>query len=294
LSYHQEQNHAESTVRFYRKELQLFLSFLGTEGHSMRVGDLSAWDVRRYIKHLLDAGRSPRTRRTRLQAIKTFLEWCTDWEYLQQNPATRIKLPRSEPAAKPLPSSEDFLALLDFCPLDCLVNARRAAMLWLLASTGMRRQELYELQLVDLSFGEYGFIEIRKGKAGKYRISAFLDSEEAPVQQAMEAYLSYRRDDLPWLWVTAYGRRLSYDGIGQDQERLAELAGVRDRLVDICHGWRRYCAVQAAEQDLDPSHVLTNLGWSSYAMFNHYTRSRLLERRRAVQAFQKFNPAQGR
>ena len=114
------------------------------------------------------------------------------------------------------------------------------------------------------------------------------------MQQALEAYLSFRKDDLPWLWVTKYGKRLAYDGIGQDMERLAEAAGIKGEIVDICHGWRRYCAVQSQEQGMDPTFILTNMGWTSYTMFNHYTRSRLEERKRAIRAFQNFAPGRNR
>ena len=111
-------------------------------------------------------------------------------------------------------------------PQTTLVGTRRTAMLWLFLTSGARKREISNLQLEDLHWDLNTMRVLGKGQIER----------EAPfVQQSQLAVLKYmrhRQDELPWLWVRgARGpqvvQRLSYDGLGEDMDRLRDPPTVR-------------------------------------------------------------------
>jgi site-specific recombinase XerD len=293
---HTSENHTWQTIRFYRKELRLFFSFLQQRGHSLDIQDLSPLDVMSHLKDLTDRGRKPRTRRSRLQAIKSFLKWAYEWEFIpeaQYLRVKRIKPPKLPREYKPFPPETAFRAMLDLCPLDTFLGARRAAVLWVLATTGIRHEELTGLQLQDVHFGEMGYLRVM-GKGQKVRTVFLPRSPGAPVQQTLLRYLQHRRnrfDHTPAdCWVTEEGKSFGYWGISQDLSRLAQRAGVKGQVVGICHAWRRGAARDALRHQIPKPYILQHMGWSTPTMLDHYTEAMELEEGEALCAFQGVKP----
>ena len=293
---HTSENHTPKTLRFYRSELRLFFQFLEERGHSMEMADVGPLDVMAHLKDLDDRGRKPRTRRSRLQAIKSFFHWAYDWEYIPEahyNRVKRIKPPKLPREYKPFPPESAFFAMLEMCYLDTFTGSRRAAILWMLATTGIRKIELTGLELKDVHFGEVGYIRVM-GKGQKERTVALPRSEQAPAQQILLRYLQQRRkrftENLPNLWLTEEGEPFKYSGIGRDLLRLAHRAGVKDEIVGICHAWRRGAAKDAVKHGVEKPYILQKFGWSTPTMLDHYTEAMQLEEGESLRAFQGVTP----
>ena len=148
--------------------------------------------------------------------------WATEWEIVSGNPAGRIKPPRVPKTRKPFLKPEAFTRLVDLCPLNTMLGARRQAMLWMLATTGVRRRELTLLQLGDLDW-KRGQVRVLHGKGQKERQVPFALEAQRPILQ----YIRRRWDDLTCLWVTEEGKPLSYKGVKQDLERLFRRADLK-------------------------------------------------------------------
>ena len=97
-----------------------------------------------------ERGLKPRTICTRWQAITTWLNWCEEWELIESSSAAQIKAPKVPKTRKPFITEEQFSALLDLCPLNTFSGARRQAMLWMMTTTGIRRNEMWMLEKKDL------------------------------------------------------------------------------------------------------------------------------------------------
>ena len=285
LQYHSIEGSTEATLRFYREQVGAFLKYLAAQGHSMELQDVTLFDVVGYLQEGKDRGLSPTTIHTKRKAIHAWFNWMVNWEVATSNPVSRIAPPKLPKVRKPFLAEAHFHQLLDLCPLGTLVGSRRAAMLWLLATTGMRRRELLMLTVDDLDW-ERGIIKVVYGKGQKERNVPFLRE----VQRPMMWYLQHRSDPLPNLWVTERGMPLGYRGVSQDLERLFERAGVQVK--DHCHIFRRTFAAHAVRNGVPRQYTQAVAGWSSPHMLDRYTAAMEAEEG-AIEAFKAFKPFGG-
>ena len=254
LRYHRIEGSTQATLKFYGKELGLFLRWLDSQG-CKQIGEVTRLQILECLSDMKDRGLAPRSVRTRWQAITTWLKWCVAWEFIEVSPGTQIKAPKVPKIRKPFLSKEQFQALLDLCPLNTLLGARRQSMMWLMASSGIRRREMSLLELVDIDWDRES-IRVIHGKGQKERQIPF----DRQCQRVMFRYLQQRNDSLGCLWVTQEGIRLTYDGIGQDIRRLMQRAGIEVK--DCCHIFRRTRAAILVREGVPRPYICETMGWS--------------------------------
>ena len=283
LQYHRIEGHTQATVKFYAKEVGIFLKDLEkTDPDYQTLTDLSSLHVLQHLGSMRERGLKDRTIRTRWQAITTWLNWCVEWGLIEESPAAKIKGPKVPKTRKPFLTEEQFASLLDLCPLNTFAGARRQSMLWMMATTGIRRNEMWMLKKVDLDW-DNSVIRVVYGKGQKERQIPF----DRRCQRAMLRYIEQRWDSQEWLWVTEEGIRLGYDGIWQDLNRLAERAEIE--LKDTCHIFRRTFAANAVKQRIPRQYVLAIAGWSTPQMLDLYVAAMEAEEE-AIEAFREFKP----
>ena len=134
LRYHRIEGSTEATVKFYAKELRLFLD--GLDPGCQTLVDLTSLHVLEHLGSMKERGLKPRSIRTRWQAITTWLNWCADWKLIDSSPAAQIKAPKVPKTRKPFLTVNQFASLIDLSPLNTFTGARRQAMLWMMVSTG--------------------------------------------------------------------------------------------------------------------------------------------------------------
>lgn len=122
---------------------------------------------------------APQTRRGYRASLKQFFDWAIATGRRKDNPTLNlpaVKLPRT----KPRPAPEDVVRAGMFGHVD----ARVPLMVWILASTGLRRAELAALHSDNLEFDTDGPQLRVKGKGGHVRI--------IPISDDLAAVLSDR------------------------------------------------------------------------------------------------------
>ena len=280
LRYHRIEGSTQATVKFYAKELRLFLQNLKSIDEPCEaLSDLSSQHVLHHLGSMRERGLKPRSIRTRWQAITTWLNWCVEWGLIGSSPAVHIKVPKTR---KPFLTEEQFTSLINLCPLNTFAGARRQSMIWMMATTGIRRNEMRMLKKKDLDW-DAPMIRVIHGKGQKERQVPF----DRRCQRTMLRYIQQRGDLLDWLWITEEGTRLGYDGIWQDLNRLAERAEVT--LQDTCHIFRRTFAADAVRQHIPRPYVQAVAGWSTPHMLDIYVAAMEAEKE-AIDAFKEFKP----
>ena len=282
LQYHSIEGSTEDTLKHKRKEIGPFLRQLDEQGHSMLPSDVTLFDVVAHLEAMKLRGLAASSIHTRRRALHAWFAWMVDWEMVSINPVSKVKSPRLPRIRKPFLSESDFNRLLDLCPLTTLLGSRRASILWLLATTGMRRRELLMLKQEDVDW-ERGEVRIVHGKGQKERNVPFLREAQRPMLR----YLNNRRDSNPCLWVTEEGRPLSYVGLGTDVKRLFERAAIPVK--DPMHIFRRTFAARAVRQGIPRQYTQAIAGWSSPQMLDRYTAAMEAEEG-AIEAFKGFKP----
>jgi len=144
LRYLRVEGCTQATLRNKKHQLDPFLKWLESQGHSMEALDLGMFDVLGHLEYMkVSRGNSPNTIHTRHRGLRSWCQWMTDWEIIPSNPVAKIKPPKLPKIRKGFMEEPDFLHLLSICPQNTFYGARRAAMFQVLATTGMRRNELW-------------------------------------------------------------------------------------------------------------------------------------------------------
>ena len=280
LWHHRVEGHTEDTVKFYGKELRLFLRDLDPSCEFLY--GLSPLDVLTHLGSMRERGLKPRTICSRWQVITTWLNWCVENGPIESSPAANIKRPKVPKTRRPFLTEQQFDLLLTECPIDTLAGARRRAMIWMMATTGIRRREMWSMRIEDMDWDK-SLIPVVYGKGQKERQIPF----DRRCQEPMLKYLRHRKDSLNWLWVTEAGNRLAYDSIWQDLNGAAERAGIK--LQDTCHFFRRTFAAHAVKQNIPRPYVQGVAGWSTPHMLDLYVAA-IEGEAEAIEAFRKFKP----
>ena len=152
--------------------------------------------------------------------IKRFFNWLIEEGVLEKSPMTQMKPPKiPNKIVKPF-TMEQISQLLAECDGRVFLKARNKAIILMLLDTGLRRQELANIQLNDIDFDR----EIIKvmGKGAKERVVRV----GKRTQKSLLVYLLMRNDSYPCLWVNEERRPLTTDGIFQAIQELGKQAGL--------------------------------------------------------------------
>jgi site-specific recombinase XerD len=254
------------TIKSYREKLGYLLAFLG----DVDVGDISTSDLRGYMAHMYDRGLSPFTISTRGGAMRRLFNWLEAEELIDNNPASKVEIPkprRQEPKGL---SSDDVLALLTACAGDEPMELRDRAAICLLFDSGARAGGICSLRVdkLDLDRG----LALATEKGGKVRHLMFGPA----TAEALRAWLDVRPEGNKAVFVALGGRQpgrpMSPDSLWQMVQRRAKQAGIEGPV--SVHGFRHSFAREylmsggdlgALAQTLGHSDVRTTVDY--YAVF---------------------------
>lgn len=153
---------------------------------------------------LRDQGYSDGTRANRLSAVRSFYEWLDEQDVpYRKNPAKfKSGRPKANPLATPALSAEQVVALLDAADTD---TPRTAAIVWTLATTGLRVAELLAADIEDLGQDQGHTVLHVMGKGRRRRAALLIPA----AHQRITAYLATRTDvdRLPAMSLGARPRR---------------------------------------------------------------------------------------
>jgi integrase/recombinase XerD len=161
---------------------------------------------------------SKRTRNRSLAAIKSLYNWLWENHQLENNPAERIRLERltdNEKKTEPL-DERVAINLLSIIKTNTMTGIREYAMIDLFLGTGIRRDELANLDIQDvyISPTRSSTIIVRKGKGDKARTIPLARAQKESLTKWLEVLEDYARDiksDAPF--ITRLGTRPTGESI---------------------------------------------------------------------------------
>lgn len=213
---------------------------------------------------------SPATRARYLSNIKQFFKWLTQENYLLYNPASELILPKATVSLPVVLTEEEIEKLLQQPDINTSYGLRDRAILELFYSVGLRRTELCNLQVADLSLSRQTLF-IREGKGGKDRL--------LPVGKRailwLTRYLNQVRQALllnvnePTLFLNDYGEAFRDTKLGDKVKRYLLNAGID--VPGSCHLLRHAMATHMLENGAELRFIQAMLGHSDYRATQVYT-----------------------
>lgn len=265
------------TIQWHRGALAKFESYCAANGIA-QTARVDARTLRHYLKSLEAAGHNAGGISNLYRSVRAFLHWYANEVDLYELHATLRKIrPPTVPdePLEPLPL-DHFRALVAQCEPRTFTGERDRAILYVLLDTGIRHQELTDLQLEDVNASE-GSLHIRKGKGGKGR-NVFVG---AKGKRILISYLRWRKQPMSAtssrhipplggakaLWISDEGEPLTKAGIRQIIARLARAAGIKEPGM---HMFRRAFALNSLRNGMDMITLQRLMGHSSLAIIHRY------------------------
>lgn len=228
-----------ATMQYYRHTQSHFRKFIGEIGVEIVPG-ISTTHLRAFLLSLEERGLAPGSVHAHGRALKALFNWASAEELIDRNPAKRLALPSLPKERQPTVTSDRLRQLL-VAAKGTEQPLRDSAIILTLFDTGIRLQELTDLNQEDLLF-ERGLLRVM-GKGSKERF--------VPIGiKAMQAVTTYiRRERKPShpgvrsAFLSRLGMKLTKSGVGI---RLAKLGKVRGITRQDCapHAFRRGFAVE--------------------------------------------------
>jgi integrase/recombinase XerD len=257
---------SSATVSTYRDGILGFLRWADEAGVP---AVLDKPTVGTFVVSLLDSGRSASTASIRLQALKRFSAWAVDEGELDEDRLVGIKRPRLDSPVVEMITDDEVRRLIKACSGNTFVDRRDAALVRLLAETGLRASEVINLTVgdVDLATGQ---AIIRNGKGGKGRVVAFGPETALALDRYMRLRRSHRLASTPALFLGDRGKAFSYSGLYSALVRRAEAAGI---VGFHPHRLRHGFASRWLRNGGSEGGLMSAAGWRNRNMIDRYSAS---------------------
>jgi len=288
------------TVLSYRDTFKLLLEFACREGGKsvteLVLADLTPELVHRFLRHLEeDRHNGIVTRNLRLAAIHSFFRFLAtvDPRHLTQSHMI-IAVPfkrRPHRVAQYLERDE---VQEVFRQIDCrtLLGQRDDALLRMLYNTGMRAQELVDLNMRHVRFSR-PFTVLIFGKGRKERVCPLWHETVASVKSYLQTR-SVRFTDAVPLFLNTDGNRLTRYGVRYIvAHRISQAAQRCPTLLSRSitpHTWRHTTAMHLLQSNVDLAMIRSWLGHASIETTNTYVEIDLEMKRKTLASAEKVLP----
>lgn len=285
------------TVLAYRDTWKLLLQF-ASRHHRMSCArltleDLKADTIRRFLDYLeRERHNAAPTRNNRLAAIHSFFQFVAQMDPRCLAQCQAILAVPFKRHAQPVPEYLERQEVLKiFAEINCRtpLGQRDDALLRLLYNTGMRAQELVDLDVNHLRFPRPCHVRIL-GKGRKERTCPLWTETVHAIKTYLAARAVHSDEAVP-LFVNTAGNRLSRFGLRHIiTHRVAEAAKVCPSLFTrkvTPHTWRHTTAMHLLQSNVDLNMIRSWLGHASIETTNTYVEIDLEMKRKTLRSAEK-------
>ena len=266
-----EKKYSPHTVTAYLKDLEDFNGFASAEFQYAEIVGVNYSVVRSWIVSLVDSGISNRTVNRKISSLKTYYKFLLKTGQIEINPLAKHKaLKTSKKIQVPFSEKEIGNVMEMFGEENDFEGLRNRLIVELFYSTGIRRAELINIKVTDVSFAQKTLKVL--GKRNKERIVPILPT----VLQSINDYLQQRSElgsikDTDALFLTQKGVKiyetLVYRIINSYFSKASE------KVKKSPHILRHSFATHLLNEGADINSVKELLGHSSLASTQVYTQN---------------------
>ncbi len=270
-----EKKYSPHTVTAYLKDLEDFQKFASEEYQYTGILDVNYSIVRSWIVLLVDSGISNRTVNRKISSLKTYYKFLLKTSQIEINPLAKHKaLKTSKKIQVPFSEMEIENVMEMLQTENTFEGLRDRLTVELFYSTGIRRAELINVKLNDISFAQKTIKVL--GKRNKERIIPLLPA----VLDTIRVYLPFREQlenikDVHYLFLTQKGVKvyetLVYRIINSYFSKTSE------KVKKSPHILRHSFATHLLNEGADINAVKELLGHSSLASTQVYTQNSIVK-----------------
>jgi integrase/recombinase XerC len=283
-----EKKYADNTVLAYRKDIEVFQSFLEKEYGVSELKTVHYNQIRCWITILVDQGLSNRSVNRKISSLNSYYKFLIKTAQLKTSPLAKHKALKIQKKLHIPFSENEIAAVLNTDPRGHFEATRNSLIIELLYSTGMRRTELIQLKLRDIDFDQHQIKVL--GKRNKERYIPLLKS----VQKSLKTYINLRDQleiikDKDILFLTQNGVKLYGTLVYRIVKNYFE--AVSSKVKKSPHILRHSFATHLLNNGADLNAVKELLGHSSLAATQVYTHNNISELKKV---YAKSHPRQSK
>ena len=203
-----EKNYSKHTLIAYHKDLEGFREFASLEFDFSEINNVSYAIIRSWIVKLVDDGVSNSTINRKISSLRTYYKFLLKIGDIDASPLAKHKVLKTAKILQVPFSEKEIENVLEILKEEnSFVGLRNKLIVELFYSTGMRRAELINLKLNDISDSQKTIKVL--GKRNKERLIPLLPS----ALNTIASYLDYRKSlssikDVHYLLLTKKGAKI--------------------------------------------------------------------------------------
>ena len=276
LSHIEVRHYSPRTVSGFRDSLGLFVVWCEARGVT-RPAEVTRPVLEAYQRHLFWRRKtdgmplSNQTQYGRLVPIRGLFRFLVKQNRILANPASDLELPKvDQRLPKAVLTIGEAETVLNVPDITLSFGVRDRAILEVLYSTGIRRQELIGLTVWDLD-NERGLLTVRKGKGRKDRVIPIGERATGWVARYSVEVRPHLvvEPDTGILFLTGQGLDFTPDHLSGMVTRYVDKAGIGKR--GSCHLFRHTMATLMLEGGADLRYIQAMLGHADISTTTIYT-----------------------
>lgn len=162
----QIRGNSKNTVVYYSRCLGFFADFIDNSNYS--INKLTVADCKQYYFYLTQKDITTTSVQTYIRALRSFLSWCYDENYITDNISERFKLPKAQRKTIDVLTDTEIQRLFACFSSFSFLDIRNYCIVALMLDSGLRLNEVVTLESGNVHIAE-GYI-IVNGKGNKQRI----------------------------------------------------------------------------------------------------------------------------
>ena len=277
--YERMKGKALNTLKRYREDLKIFFDFLNNKGITSieQVTKRTLLDYYHYLltyKGVRQKGISSSTTACLLLSVKVFFKFLARFDYIPKDPTHDIEPIKGERhLPKDYMDEKEMLRVLDKPDIKDTLGLRDKAILEVLYSTGIRKNELCQLNLNDIDYHE-GMLRVNHPKGGSnyQRVVPIGDIALGYIRRYLEkARLRLENGhETQALFLSYKGNRISKDAPLAITKKYSFKAGIKKNIT--VHSFRISCATLMLKNKAGLRYVQEQLGHRRITSTQIYTR----------------------
>lgn len=255
-----------NTLQSYKRDIEQYFTYL-QEINLQNITNTNKTTVIAYLMYMQKKGRATSTISRNLASIRSFYQYITKNNILDNDPTTELESPKVEKKLPQILSTEEVELLLEQPQCIDLKGYRDKAMLELLYATGIRVSELIQLNLQDINL-EMSFIKCNKGS--RERMIPIGSIAVAAVKEYLGKSRPFliQKGDEKALFVNINGGRLTRQGFWKIIKQYKNQAKINKDITP--HTLRHSFAAHLLENGADLRSIQEMLGHSDISSTQIY------------------------
>jgi integrase/recombinase XerC len=278
-----EKNASPHTVVSYKRDLSQLAGYL--EEKKVVLKKIDVVILRGFLARLHEKKNKKSTVARKLAAIRSFLQFCMNKKWLEDNPAKVVATPKQDRYVPSFLSEDEMAKFLDLPRSDNPLDLRDKAVLELLYASGLRVSELVGANLDDVNFSER-LIRVR-GKGKKERIVPFGRKAEESLALYIRARPKINKGEIEGdaIFLNFRGERLTSRSVERIVDKYLQLTAIQRDISP--HSLRHSFASHLLGRGADLRMIQELLGHESLSTTQKYTH---LDLKHLLEVYQKSHP----